>query len=106
MLCGLRGSRILSNPFEDSKASIVQKGCNKAGRFLELVIYAMGGWSGFILFPEGQGGQSWNRVVGELCKVMVFLETTFGSSPDGVLSPVEKKDGKKDLGLKVSSLGA
>jgi hypothetical protein len=42
-------------------------------------------------------------VVDELCKVMVFLETTFGSSPFGVLSLVEKKDGKKVLGLKVSS---
>jgi hypothetical protein len=70
---------------------------------LELTIYAMGGQRGFILFPKGQGGQGWIRVVEELCKVMVFLESAFGSSPVGVLSAVEKKDGKEVLGLKVSS---
>jgi hypothetical protein len=37
------------------------------------------------LFPQRQGGWGWNRVVDELCKVMVFLETTSGSSPVGVL---------------------
>jgi hypothetical protein len=42
-------------------------------------------------------------VANELCKVVVFLETTAGSSLIGVLSPVEKKDGKEVLGLKVSS---
>ncbi len=42
-------------------------------------------------------------MVDELCKVMVFLETTSRSSFVGVLSPVEKKDGKEVLGLKVSS---
>jgi hypothetical protein len=65
----------------------------------------VGGQRGFILFPKGRGRRGWNRVADKLCKVMVFLETTFGSSPDGVLSPVEKEDGKKDLGLKVSSSG-
>jgi hypothetical protein len=64
---------------------------------LELTIYAMGGRRGFI------GGQGWTRMVDELCKVMVFLESAFGSSPVGVLPAMEKKDGKKVLGLKVSS---
>jgi hypothetical protein len=45
-------------------------------------------------------------VADELCKVLVFLESTSGSSPVGVLSPVEKKDGKEVLGLKVSSLSS
>jgi hypothetical protein len=43
------------------------------GRFLELVVYAVGGRRGFILFPEGRGGRGWNKVVDELCKVMVFF---------------------------------
>jgi hypothetical protein len=34
---------------------------------------------------------------------MVFLETTSVSSPVGVLSAMEKKDGNEVLGLKVSS---
>jgi hypothetical protein len=86
----------------DSKAWIVRKGCNKDGRFLEPVVYAVAGQRGFILVPEGRGGWGWKRVVDELSKVMVFLETTYGSSLVGVLSPVEMKDGKKVLGLKVS----
>jgi hypothetical protein len=89
--------------WEDLKAWKVRKGCNKDGCFLELAVYAVGGWRGFILFPEGRGGRGWNRVADELCKVMVFLETTTGSSAIGVLSPGDKKDGKEVLGLKVSS---
>ncbi len=42
-------------------------------------------------------------MVDELCKVMIFLKTTSGSSLVGVFSLVEKKDGKEVLGLKVSS---
>jgi hypothetical protein len=38
---------------EDSKAWIVRKCCNKDGRFLELAVYAVGGWRWFILFLEG-----------------------------------------------------
>jgi len=81
---------------EDLKAWIVRKGCNKDGRFLELVVYAVGGRSGFILFPKGLGGRGWNRVVDELCKVMVFLETgspyaiassAFASPPEAMRVP-------------------
>ncbi len=70
---------------------------------MEQAVYAVGGWRGFILLLEGRGGWGWNRVTDELCKVLVFLETTSGSSPVGVLSPVEKKDRKEVSGLKVSS---
>jgi hypothetical protein len=70
---------------------------------LELVIYAVGGWIWFIFFSEGRGGRGWYRVIDDLYKVMVFLETMSGSSPIGVSSPVMKKDGKEVLGLKVSS---
>jgi hypothetical protein len=72
---------------------------------LEQAVYAVGGWRGFILLLEGRGGWGWNRVTDELCKVLVFLETTSGSSPVGVLSPVEKKDGKEGLGGACPTLG-
>jgi hypothetical protein len=52
------------------------------------------GQRGFILFPEGRGGQGRNKVVDELCKVIVFLETMSRSSPIGVLSTVEKEGWK------------
>jgi hypothetical protein len=87
--------------WEDLKAWIVQKDCNKDGCFLELVVFAVGGRSGFILFLEGRGGRGWNRVVDELGKVLVFLDSTSGSPPVGALSLV-KKDGKEVLGLKAS----
>jgi hypothetical protein len=35
-------------------------------------------------------------------KVLVFLKTSSGSSPVGVLFPVEKKDEKEVFGLKAS----
>jgi len=88
---------------KDSKAWIIRKGWNKDGCFLELVVYVVVDPRGFISFPEGRGGRGWNRVVDELCKVMIFLKTTSGSSLVGVFSLVEKKDGKEVLGLKVSS---
>ncbi len=79
---------------EYSKAWIVWKGYNKDGCFLELAVFAVGGRSGFILFPEGRGGRGWNKVADELGKVLVFLDTSSGSSPIGVLSPVEKEGWK------------
>jgi len=90
----------------DSKAWIVWKGYNKDGCFLELAVFAVGGRSGFILFPEGRGGRGWNKVADELGKVLVFLDSTSRSPPVGALSPV-KEDGKEVLGLKasLSSLG-
>jgi hypothetical protein len=76
--------------WEEAKAWIVRIGSNKDGRFLELAVYAEGGWQGFILFSEGKGGRGWNRMAKELGKVLVFLDTLFGSSPVGVFSGGEE----------------
>jgi hypothetical protein len=81
--------------WEEAKAWIVRIGSNKDGRFLELAVYAEGGWQGLILFWEGNGGRGWNRMAKELGKVLVFLDTSSGSSPIGVFFPVERKDGEK-----------
>jgi hypothetical protein len=49
---------------EGSKAVIVRRGRNKAGRFLEVAVYAKGGRKGMVLFPEGRAGWGWSRVSG------------------------------------------
>jgi hypothetical protein len=84
---------------EYSKAWIVRKGCNKAGQFLELAVYAMSGRRGFNLFPDGRGGWGWNRVVAEQYEVLTFFKAASGSHLPSVLSPTENKAGKKVLGL-------
>jgi hypothetical protein len=65
---------------EGSKAVIVWRGRNKAGRFLEVAVYAEGGWKGMVLFPEGRAGQGWSRVSGELSKALAFFGSKIGSS--------------------------
>jgi hypothetical protein len=39
---------------EENKAFIAKKGCNKAGRFLEVADYAMGGCRGLFVVPVGE----------------------------------------------------
>jgi len=90
---------------EEAKAWIVRIGNNKDGRFLELAVDAEGGRRWLILFPEGRGVQGWNRVAKELGKVLVFLDTSSGSSPVSVLSLVERKDGMEGSGGAWHSLG-
>lgn len=43
--------------WENSKVWIVWKGCNKAGWYLEMAVYVVGGRRGFILLPDGRGGR-------------------------------------------------
>jgi hypothetical protein len=63
---------------EGSKVLIVRLGVNVAGRFLEVAVYALGGWRGIIYILEGYDGQGWIRFVLELGKVRDFLKI-----PDG-----------------------
>jgi hypothetical protein len=65
---------------EGSKAVIVRRGGNKAGRFLEVAVYAEGGRNGMVLFPEGRAGRGWSCVSGELSKAMAFIGSKVGSS--------------------------
>jgi hypothetical protein len=59
---------------EGSKVTIMRKGGNRPGHFLEVAVYIVGGRKGLIMFPEGRDGQGWSRVLGELSKVLAFLE--------------------------------
>jgi hypothetical protein len=60
---------------EGSKVTIVRRGGNKSGCFLEVAVYAVGGRKGLVLFLEGLDGRGWSCVLGELSKVLAFLKT-------------------------------
>jgi hypothetical protein len=82
---------------EESKAIIIRRGGNKAGRFLEVAVYAEGGRRGLVMFPEGRGGRGWSRVSGELSKAQVFLEAVYGS---------QSSDTGGSIGGSVGGMGA
>jgi hypothetical protein len=44
---------------EGDKALMVHGGANKAGRFLEVAVYAEGGRKGVVWLPEGRDGRGW-----------------------------------------------
>jgi hypothetical protein len=51
---------------------MVHEGGNKAGRFLELAVYAEGGQKWIICLPEGRNGQGWCQFVGELRQMLAL----------------------------------
>jgi len=68
------GSEDFVNSFrEGSKGTIIQRGGDSFGQFLEVAVYTVGGQRGMILFPEGRDGRSWGRVFGELSKALAFF---------------------------------
>jgi hypothetical protein len=98
---------VLRNPgFEDfvksfmegSKVTIIRRGGNNSCRFLEVVVYAVGGQRGMIVFPEGCDGWGWGRVSRELSKVLAFFESMVASSSSSGVS-VGKSLGKVVGGL-------
>jgi hypothetical protein len=66
---------------EGDKALMVHGGDNKAGRFLEVAVFAEGGRKGGLWLPEGRDGRGWRRFADEL-RILV-------ASPDG--GPVESE---------------
>jgi hypothetical protein len=66
---------------EGDKALMVHGGANKAGRFLEVAVYAEGGRKGAVWLPEGRDGRGWRRFAGELRR---FLASTESKSEAGV----------------------
>jgi len=76
---------------------IVRRGENRPGRFLEVVVYAVGGWRRLILFPKGRDGRGWSRVCEELSKALAFLEATDGSPSSG--GPLAGKKLGKEVGF-------
>jgi hypothetical protein len=78
---------------EGDKVTMVHRGGNKAGRFLEVSVFAEGGCKGVIWFPEGRYGRGWRRFAGELRNLVAgeFNKTkltgsTLDAPPSGVSS--------------------
>ena len=56
---------------EGDKVLMVHGGSNKAGRYLEVSIYAECGRKGVLWLLEGRFGQGWRRFAGELRLMLV-----------------------------------
>jgi hypothetical protein len=95
---------------EGQKLFIVRRDDNRFDPFLEVEVYAMGGWRGRVLVPEGCEARGWHRFVTELCKVKAFFESSFGSffvmlrSPYGASLSMGKKAGS-GLGMEPEKTG-
>ena len=76
----------------------VKGGCNKAGRFLEVIASVDDDWKGVIWIPEAQSGQGWRRFVVELRSLLAALASSPGFSSEGI-SPEEEVD-EGTLGIK------
>jgi hypothetical protein len=59
---------------EGDKALMVHGGDNKAGRFLEVAVFAEGGRKGGLWLPEGRNGRGWLRFVEELRLLLASLD--------------------------------
>jgi hypothetical protein len=68
------------------KSSSMRGGCNKAGRFLEVVAFVDDDWKGIIWIPEAHSGWGWRRFVVELRSLVAALASYPGSSSEGSLS--------------------
>jgi hypothetical protein len=80
---------------EGSKVTIVRRGGNNFGQFLEVAVYAMGGLRGLVLIFEGWEGRGWWRFAVELGKATMFFKASVGVGSSSS-SPVKKKLGKED----------
>jgi hypothetical protein len=78
---------------EGSKVTIVRRGGNRFGRFLEVAVYVVDGQRGMTLFPEGWDVRGWSCVFGELSKALAFLEAMV-KAPSSCGTPVGKFLGK------------
>jgi hypothetical protein len=91
-------------PFTESsrdgnKAFFAQRGVNRAGCFLELAEYAMGGRKGLIIVPEGRDKRGWKRFAEELGKVLTTFVSFSGKPKSGCSQPLLfPLSGKKFVG--------
>ncbi|GLT73202.1 hypothetical protein SLA2020_450750 [Shorea laevis] len=79
-------------PFTESsrdgyKAFFAQRGVNRAGGFLELAEYAVGGRRGLIIVPEGRDKRGWKRFAEELGKVSAAFDSFSGKPESGGPQP-------------------
>jgi hypothetical protein len=79
---------------EGDKPLMVHGDANKAGRFLEVIVFAEGGRKGGLWLPEGQDGQGSRHFAGELRLLLASFE---GGSEEPVIcsSPSSKSSPNK-----------
>jgi hypothetical protein len=63
---------------DGNRAFFAQRGVNRAGCFLELAEYAVGGRKGLIIVPEGRDKRGWKMFAEELGKVMTAFDSSSG----------------------------
>ena len=68
---------------EGRKSLSVREGCNKAGRFLEVVAFVDDDRKGIIWIPKARSGRGWLRFVVELRSLLAALASSPGSSSEG-----------------------
>jgi hypothetical protein len=99
LVCDSNSKDFIKSFKEGSKVTIIQRGSNMSGQFLEVAMYAVGGWRGLIMVPKGREGRGWSRFAAEMSKVKIYFESMVGSSalmlgtPFADLSSLGKKDG-------------
>jgi hypothetical protein len=68
---------------EGRKSLSVRGGCNKGGRFLEVVARVDDDRKGIIWIPEARSGRGWRRFVSELRSWLAGPDSAHGSSSEG-----------------------
>jgi hypothetical protein len=67
---------------EGRKSLSVRGGCNKGGRFLEVVVFVDDDRKGIIWIPEARSGRGWRRFVTELRSWLAALTSVHGFSSE------------------------
>lgn len=88
------GKDFVKSFHEDVKVLMLRRGDNKAGRFLEVTMFAEGGRKGCIWLPEGCAGWGWRCIVDELRKFVDSLDAMFGLPAFEEGSLAERNKGK------------
>jgi hypothetical protein len=77
---------------EGRKSLSVRGGCNKGGRFLEVVALVDDDRKGIIWIPEACSGRGWRRFVSELRSWLAVLDSAPGSSSEGSVPEERSSD--------------
>jgi hypothetical protein len=83
---------------EGRKSLSVRGGCNKGGRFLEVVVFVDDDRKGIIWIPEARSGRGWRRFVTELRSWLAALTSVHGFSSEEASK--EKKADEGSSGVK------
>jgi hypothetical protein len=84
---------------EGRKSLSVRGGCNKGGRFLEVVVFVDDDRKGIIWIPEARSGRGWRRFVTELRSWLAVLTSVHGFSSEEACN--EKKADEGSSGVKI-----